>query len=369
MRSLGTTSTLLGLALMLTVGAIGHSASADGLTGGGASSASSTAAPAIGPTGDVGTTSTAGARRCTVPAHGPTIHAQGNALQAAIDSAPSPSTIVVAPGTYDTGTIKVRSGVWLKGDGVTLNARTTVFDVTQGQEDVWVSGFTVKGGPPAQPCCKTTVSINGGADQIHFVNNTFTDFAGALFIWDANNVYVQCNTFTDGVQAISSRTDGGTVNAQVISDNIISGMSRMGIETGHFGNTVANFHVDRNVLTNIRDIGLSIIGYYRSGTIWGNKISRAGWGIEVGSHGKPFNITVSKNELSNDKWGFGPSSAPGVVFEDNTMTGVSTPFIKDGGYAGDEWIGVNSVNGRQQTGAFGKTYGAKPQTFAPSKRP
>jgi hypothetical protein len=311
-----------------------------------------------------------GTRRCPVPEHGRTIQASGSAIQAAINGATAPATIVVAPGTYTTGTIKLKSGVWLRGDGaVTLNSSTMVFDLTAGQKDVWVSGFTVNGGPPAKPCCQGTLVMNGGANDIHVVNNTFKNFNAGFWLWNVNNAYVQCNTFKDGIQAISSRSNGGSNDNQVISDNVITNMSRMGIETGHFGTSFTNFHVDRNDVS-VPDLALSIIGYYDSGTVWGNTIHGSHWAIEVGNGGKQrTKLTVSQNVLTSDTWGIGPSHCPGTVIEDNTMTAVGAPFIKDGGYDGTEWIGVNTIGGKQVKGAFGKTYGVKPPTYQPSAVP
>jgi hypothetical protein len=311
-----------------------------------------------------------GTVRSPVPDHGRTIQTSGNNIQAAINAAVAPATIIVAPGAYTIGTITPKSGVWLKGDGVILNSHQMVFALNQGQKDVWISGFTVNGGPPATPCCQGVIVINGGAADIHIVNNTFKNFNAGMWIWAANRVYVQSNTFQTGIQPISSRMNGGALDTQVISDNVIRDVSRMGIETGHFGTSFTNFHFDRNDIQTRSVLAMSIIGYYDSGTIWGNNLHGNNWGIEVGNGAKQrVKLTVSQNILTDNSWGIGPSHCPGTVIEGNTMTRVNQPFIKDGGYDGTEWVGINTINGKQVKGAFGKTYGMKPQTYQPSAVP
>jgi len=312
-----------------------------------------------------------GTRRCPVPAHGTVINASGNAIQAAINNAVAPATIVVAPGTYTVGTITPKSGVWLQGNGqVTLKSSQMVFALNQGQKDIWISGFTINGGPPATPCCQGVIVINGGGADIHIVNNTFTNFNASMWIWAANRVYVQSNTFDTGIQPISSRMNGGSLDTQVISDNVIRNVSRMGIETGHFGTSFANFHFDRNDIQTRNVLAMSIIGYYDSETIWGNNLHGNNWGIEVGNGANQrVKITVSQNVLTDNNWGIGPSHCPGTVIEGNTMTRVGAPFIKDGGYDGTEWVGINTIDGKQVRGAFGKTYGTEPQTYQPSAVP
>jgi polygalacturonase len=125
-----------------------------------------------------------GTRRCPVPAHGTVINASGNAIQAAINNAVAPATIVVAPGTYTVNTITPKSGVWLQGNGrVTLKSSQMVFALNQGQKDIWISGFTINGGPPATPCCQGVIVINGWGADIHIVNNTFINFNAGMWIW------------------------------------------------------------------------------------------------------------------------------------------------------------------------------------------
>jgi hypothetical protein len=246
-----------------------------------------------------------------------------------------------------------------------------VFALNQGQKDVWISGFTINGGPPATPCCQGVIVINGWGADIHIVNNTFKNFNAGMWIWAANRVYVQSNTWDTGIQPISSRMNGGSITTQVISDNIIRNVTRMGIETGHFCSPLCtDFHFDRNDVSTKNVLALSIIGYYASGTIWGNNLHDNNWAIEGGNGGgQPTKLTISQNILTRDNWGIGPSHCPGTVIEGNTMTWVKQPFIKDGGYDGTEWVGLNTINGAQVNGAFGRTYGAKPQTYQPSAVP
>jgi hypothetical protein len=192
------------------------------------------------------------------PAHGSTIASSFAALQSTINAATAPATVLVTPGSYTLGaTITPKTGVWIKGDGVTINPNgLMVFDLRHTQSDVWISGFTINGA--STDGLSGLVNINNYSYDIHIVNNRFLNFGAAMWIWAGNNIYVQGNLFQNGSQAISSRLNGGSIDTQVISDNEFINNTRFAIETGHFGTAQTNFHCDRNLIHGTGDLGLSI---------------------------------------------------------------------------------------------------------------
>jgi hypothetical protein len=308
------------------------------------------------------------------PAHGSTIASSFAALQSTINAATAPATVLVTPGSYTLGaTITPKTGVWIKGDGVTINPNgLMVFDLRHTQSDVWISGFTINGAPTDG--LSGLVNINNYSYDIHIVNNTFLNFGAAMWIWAGNSIYVQGNLFQSGSQAISSRLNGGSIDTQVISDNEFINNTRFAIETGHFGTAQTNFHCDRNLIHGTGDLGLSIIGYYGSGTVWGNEIygRTTGGGIELGNGGGGNTCITASNNYCHDNYGPGflVAPGPGSVYENNILdSNGGGGFAKDGGWNGSEWIGVNRIDGVVVTGAFGATYGAKPQTYTPSSSP
>jgi Right handed beta helix region len=307
--------------------------------------------------------------------HVVTITSSFAALQSTINAATAPATVVVTRGSYTlTSTIIPKTGVWIKGDSVTIDPNgLMVFDLREGQSNVWISGFTINGAPTDG--LSGLVNINNGCDDIHIVNNTFLNFGAAIWIWYGNNIYVQGNLFQTGTQAISSRMNGGgPIDMQVISDNKFIDNTRFAVETGHFATGQTNFHCDRNLVHGTGDLGLSIIGYYGSGTVWGNEISgrTTGGGIELGNGGGGNTHITASNNYCHDNYGPGflVAPGPGSVYENNILdSNGGGGFAKDGGWNGSEWIGVNRIDGLSVTGAFGAAYGAKPQTYRPSSSP
>lgn len=315
----------------------------------------------------------------------------GTDIQKAIDSAPSGSTIVFKPGVYDVSqVINLKSGVSLEGQpGAVLqsNGQVGIFKGL-GVHDVSISGFTFdgnNGGPADSGAIYLDSSTGGGANgtpsnNIHISNNTFqnwTNNTGAnLWLWQTQNTYVQGNTFKNGFEAVAWSTDPNapSLDNLVVSNNDISGMKFMGIETA-FSSAVSNVHIDYNNISNIGDTSISFVegvsgGEVTSGTVWGNHIDGANSGgvlLELGNFGgSAFNVTVSQNVLSNHDWGMNFSHTAGMAVLNNTFNNVDAPFSDDGGYDQTEWIGTNTIDGAQQTGWDNHNYGTEPTLFSPS---
>jgi len=320
-----------------------------------------------------------------------TISAGAN-IQQAINSAANGSTIVFKAGVYNVSkVINLKSGVSLQGQaGAVLksNGNVGIFQGL-GVHDVNISGFTLDGnnrGPASSGAIYLDSSTGGGngtpSNNIHISNNTFqnwTNNTGSnLWLWHTQNTYVQGNTFKNGWEAVGWSTDSSAppLKNLVVSNNVITGMKYIGIETA-FDSTVSGVHIDYNKISNIGDMSISFVegevgGKVMSGTVTGNQINGANSGgtpVELGNYAGPFNVTVSKNVISNHEWGMMFSHTKGMAVLNNTFVNVKHPFSDDGGYDGTEWIGVNTVNGVKQTGWAGHTYGAEPATFAPSAKP
>jgi hypothetical protein len=213
------------------------------------------------------------------------------------------------------------------------------------------------------------IYFDQGANNIHVEGCTIQNFksTNAFWLWNTQNTYIQKNTIKNGYQGITWRTNKNTpaLSQLVLSDNTITGMSRMGIETGFLG-AVSNMHMDRNTLSGIATTAISWIGNVGSGsTCYGNVINNAPVAIEYGNGFKaPFKVWLAGNQINGGKWGFSISHCPGSVTEQNVFTKNANPFSPDGGYDKTEWIGVNTINGKQVTGWSGHTYGPRPALLA-----
>lgn len=316
----------------------------------------------------------------------------GANIQKTINSAPSGTTIVFKPGVYNVSkVINLKSGVSLEGQpGAQLQSNGSV-GIFQGLgvRDINISGFTFDGknnGPSNSGAIYLDSSTGSGSgtpsNNIHISNNTFqnwTNTSGSnLWLWHTQNTYVEGNTFKNGWEAVGWSTDSSAppLTNLVVSNNVITGMKYIGIETA-FDSTVSNVHIDYNKISNIGDMSISFVegevgGKVLSGTVWGNKIDGANSGgtpVELGNYKGPFNVTVSQNVISNHEWGMMFSHTAGMTVFNNTFTNVKNPFSDDGGYDKTEWIGTNTVNGAKQVGWPGHKYGAEPATYSPSTAP
>jgi hypothetical protein len=311
----------------------------------------------------------------------------GANIQKAINAAPAGTTIVFKAGVYDVSrVINLKSGVSLQGEaGAKLqsNGKAGIFQGL-GVHDVNISGFTFdgkNGGPSNSGAIYLDSSTGGGSgtpsNNIHITNNTFqnwTNNSGSnLWLWHTQNTYVQGNTFKNGWEAVGWSTDKGAppMNNLVVSNNVITGMKYIGIETA-FDSTVSNVHIDYNKISNIGDMSISFVegetgGKVMSGTVKGNQIDGANSGgtlVELGNYNGPFNVTVSDNVLSNHEWGMMFSHTAGMAVLNNKFVNVENPFSDDGGYDGTEWIGTNTVDGAKQVGWPGHNYGPQPALYS-----
>lgn len=311
----------------------------------------------------------------------------GANIQKTINSAPAGTTIVFKPGVYNVSkVINLKSGVSLQGQaGAKLQSdgKAGIFQGL-GVRDVNISGFTFdgrNGGPSNSGAIYLDSSTGSGSgtpsNNIHISNNTFqnwTNNSGSnLWLWHTQNTYVQGNTFKNGWEAVGWSTEQGAppMNNLVVSNNVITGMKYIGIETA-FDSSVSNVHIDYNKISNIGDMSISFVegetgGKVLSGTVKGNQIDGANSGgtlVELGNYKGPFNVTVSDNVLSNHEWGMMFSHTAGMAVLNNKFVNVENPFSDDGGYDGTEWIGTNTVDGVKQAGWPGNTYGPQPTLYS-----
>jgi hypothetical protein len=306
-------------------------------------------------------------------------------LQNAINNASSGTLLSLAPGTYNVGTaLNLKSGVSIQCQCGAILKSTSNNRIFTGNpvSNVTISNCVIDGNSGGPGTTDGAIYLDGYSSGIHIANNTFQNWrrAGDLYLWLANESFVQNNVFTNGYQPVSWMSDPGSnlLDMLVVSDNNITNYSRMGIETG-FSATVADIHIDRNVTNNTHDMPLSIIGDIgnnggsANSTIWGNMLlcgncANAIFEVGVQDTGKaPFDVTVSGNSIYNTVWGMTISSSLGVAILNNTFSNITNgPFGEDGGWDGTEWIGTNTVNGSPQVGWPGHTYGAEPPTYSPS---
>ncbi len=316
-------------------------------------------------------------------------------IQNAINGAGSGDTVIFNAGTYNiSGAISLKSGVSLQGQPGAILMETgtdTMFEI-YALNNITISRLIFDGGGTKLAPGEKFIYIDGGSNHIHIQSNTFRNFTAyegpagdpeagngpvAIEMWVTQNTYVQGNTITNGFQGINWRMNArpaSPMSTMIVSDNTISNMMRMGIETSPYGN-FTNIHFDRNDVSNTGSIALSLVGIMDSGTIWGNTIHNlpsggnyASWGLEIGGDAPhPFGMTVSQNKFNGMmQWGMGIAHAPGLAILNNTFTGVTTPYSTDGGYDSTEWIGTNTINGSSSTGWAGHTYGAQPTLYSPS---
>ncbi|MFA5112835.1 MAG: right-handed parallel beta-helix repeat-containing protein [Candidatus Margulisiibacteriota bacterium] len=138
--------------------------------------------------------------------------APGESIQAAIDSAPAGSTIVLAAGDYQENII-LKDGVSLRGAGAnqtTLSAAEAALPVISGDAgQLTISNFAINGGSPA-------VFLKG--DGIT-VNDLLVDGGDAGLSFDGTDVLITgCKIIHiagTGVELLNA--DGSTVNATIIA--------------------------------------------------------------------------------------------------------------------------------------------------------
>ncbi len=314
-------------------------------------------------------------------------------LQSVINNAKAGSVIVFKPGTYSISSpLRLKSGVSLYGEpGAILRASGANGIISgQGVSDIVISGFTFDGGTrggPGDVSGAIYLDRDGSrlSQNIRIINNSFNNWtrSNALWLWHTQYTYIQKNTFRNNYQAVTWRNEENgsspTMRMLVVSDNIIDGISRMGIETGFFSPTY-DVHIDRNVLTNSSSTEpmLSFVGRVDSGTCSGNRIDGVHWALEFGNGSRSiFAVTSRDNVVTNSEWAFSLSHSPGIVVESNVITNCRNPFSEDGGYDNTEWIGVNTINGVQRSGWVGpgsRQHGpyplsSKPKTFEASPMP
>lgn len=269
-----------------------------------------------------------------------------------------------------------------------------------GASGITISNFTINGGTSGGGgLVDGAIFVEPNSSNIHVTKNKFVNNFNQtdLFVYNSDNIYFQGNTSgPNEFQPVSAHINDTNIhNGLFITDNNVSGFSRMGFELtvdtrrGAWGGT----HIDRNVIGPYSDgsafggnnIGVSFVTGTRGtvnkcSTVWGNTVNGtsgfAQWGFELGSLG-PASTSVEHNTMTNVDAPMFISKAVGTEIENNTITnwGNDPPFFncvynQDGGYNGTEWIGTNTLNGSNITGNDGcyahAPYGTRPPVCSPS---
>ena len=93
--------------------------------------------------------------------------------------------------------------------------------------------------------------VTGGVSKLHIQGNLFQNNVSQsdLYVFNSDEIYFQGNTSgPNEYQPVSGHVTDGTVHSSVyITDNTLSGFSRMGIELQGNSGAFQDIHVDRNV--------------------------------------------------------------------------------------------------------------------------
>ena len=298
----------------------------------------------------------------------------GDNIQSAINAAAAGDTISFAAGTYNIGqTINLKSNVTYHGDaGATLNMNFngSMLNVSN-LSNVTIEGLTFQGG-------STRGSGFGGiimgenTTNLTIRDNTFQHIGldAAVYIYESDDLKVVGNNFVDVHQGVSyinnEPIDHGPVT---IASNTFKGVERMAIEVqqDEQGAKVGipdaaginGLYVDYNSIDNsqypngaLLQPMISLVGGTYDGektSVQHNTITNAYWAIETDNR----DMTVEHNTMSKVTWGIGISHTPNSSYQNNIFTNVDHPFSENGGYIGDQWVGVNTVNGQSVTGWAG----------------
>lgn len=326
----------------------------------------------------------------------------GDNVQKKINAAKSGDTVSFAGATFDVNTsYKLKSGLHYVGNPgtVMMSHGVPVFE-GQSVHTIDIHGFLMDGmgtGPQSggavyiYPDDNLTPSRSIRVRECTFQNWLNRNNAGAVInFWDTGDgCYVQGNKFNNILQAINFCTNPGQVELKniVASDNEVVRCKAIAMETG-WDSDVTSVHFDRNKFSQLQAMSISLVsfdtgGHFKSGTVWGNQITGMGIDktlgiVEIGSNpGFACNITMSQNLITDMKWGSMFAHAQGLVVQNNDFERVKYPFGDDGGYDRTEWVGWNTVNGKNMQGwtiiaddEDGKPhiYGARPPVFSPSKK-
>ncbi len=246
------------------------------------------------------------------------------------------SGVTIEGFTFDGGNLNLGSdGITSKSvtvvNDVFTNVKSTEFGVGQALLVNHVDGLTVRG-------------------------NTFTDDGtveaqNAIIGYDLNSATISGNVLRNVYQGIHMELDQSSGNGIVVTDNWISGLSRMGVEIQGYsagltvtGNTVTGW---TNTAQGNR-IGLSIVtrGTGRS-RVTGNIVVGVGITQEPAVEFMGSASTIEDNVLYGFGSGVSVSCAKQTTFAGNHISafGKYGAFSRDGGYCGGETIGANIVNG------------------------
>ncbi|HLJ65182.1 MAG TPA: right-handed parallel beta-helix repeat-containing protein, partial [Stellaceae bacterium] len=276
-------------------------------------------------------------------------------IQSVIDSSGAGDTISFTPGAYDVSTtLHLKSNLVLAGQpGAELvsTAPVTMVDA-QHVSHVTIEGLTFDGGSGgAGPVSGSNAAVFLNGDTgVNVVNNTFQHLTAdaAVFVFDSDTIAINHNTATDIVQFASIHPNNAPHQGLEILDNNISNVSRFGIE---IQGPEDHFYVDGNTLSGIAGIAISVVDdsqQERSAAIANNFITSAGVGIEMGDA----NMNVIGNTMTNMEWGISVSATPNSFVELNNFASVTHPFSPDGGFTGQETVGVNTIDNHAVNGWF-----------------
>jgi hypothetical protein len=152
-------------------------------------------------------------------------------LQAIDAEAQAGDTMVFTPGTYNVGsTISLQSGVTYQGQpGAVLNS-TSSNNTMQGSgvSDVTVSGLTFENGPNLVDGSHGAISLVNG-NGVTIANNSFQNINAdaAVLFFQGNKINITNNTASNVTEFASGVDSGGSDSGISVSDNTVSGVSRI----------------------------------------------------------------------------------------------------------------------------------------------
>jgi Right handed beta helix region len=253
---------------------------------------------------------------------------------------------------------------------ISAGAAIDLFQIVSGtNSNIYISGLTFDETNFLSPdgviyIVGNNGAAGSGATYITVSNCTFQNVGGTancILCYQSDYIRFDNNTFINCYQGYSvHNNDTSNAHGNIsISGNTFRGMNRMGIEVQTTNLPYNHLHVNNNVLYDIQnEEAISLVETSRSAVdvvcsnnvIWG-----CASGIEMGNS----NMIVSGNMFTNCAGCLLISSAPNSVISGNVFRNCNAGgiYAQDGGYAENQYIGYNAINGSVVFANSSGTYG------------
>lgn len=285
----------------------------------------------------------------------------GQSIQAAIDAAPSGSTILVRPGVYRENLTVQKDAITLQGSGPGATfleppasfTGPCAFPGEDGSETV-APGICVlgdldfSGGPP---------TVRRPVTGVRVIGFTVRSFPGdGIFVFGGRGTVVQGNALVDNAEY---GVFANTSNATTIANNTATGSDDAGIYVGDSPRAAANIRGNEAF-----DNGIGI--FLRSasvGTVQGNRVHDNCVGILLLSAPNPPSFwMVSRNQVNRNSRSCPPGQGPplsgiGILLFGALQNSISSntvndnapggPTVVSGGIVLAQGASGNSVSGNQ----------------------